>query len=619
MWRGNGCGIDGGKTRGAGCAIFSRSTPHSPRVMNFSLILFRRFSAGLWMAAAASVLAVAVFPGALLARSPEGAATVPLFEGMGAHQRKVTTGSAEAQRYFDQAFTWTYAFNHDEAIRSYEQTAVLDPSCAMAYWGKALCHGPHINNPVMDEPGSRAAWDALQKAKSLAEKATPVERALIGALAARYADPAAGKLPLTAEERRPLDEGYAAAMKKVYAEFPEDADVASLYAEALMDLHPWDMQDPATREARPWTAEIVAVIEQALRINPKHPGANHLYIHAVEGSRTPERANGAADLLRTLVPVSGHLVHMPSHIDVRTGRWAQGAEQNRQAAVVDAAYRKLSPQQGIYHFYMAHDEHFLAWTCMMLGRREEGLAAARAMLRNVPAEFAEKAAPFVDPLASIEISVLMRFGQWEEILALPRPPAHFPVTIAMWHFARGSALAAQGKVEEAKAEQGKFHEFVAALPKETMLQQNPASKGMAIADQVLEGEIAFREGEIDRSVAALTEAVRTEDSLRYIEPPDWLQPARHSLGAVLMSAERFREAEAVYRADLEHWPENGWALYGLAQALKAQQSQEADAVETRFKKAWEHADTDLSSTCLCVSRGKEKAKTEEKSRGGTAK
>lgn len=531
----------------------------------------------------------------------EKAPAVPLFEGMGPHTRKVTTSSAEAQRYFDQALNWNFAFNHDEAIRSFEQAAKLDPDCAMAYWGKAFCHGPHINNPVMDESGSVAAWDALQKALARADKSTPAERALITALASRYMDPAAGKLPLTADERRPLDQAFADAMGKVAADFPDDPDILSLHAEALMDLYPWDLYEPLTHEPRPWTAEIVGIIEHALKLDPKHPGANHLYIHAIEGSNTPERANAAADVLRKLMPASGHLVHMSSHIDVRTGRWPQAAEQNRQASAIDVAYRKISPNHGIYHFYMAHDDHFLSWSCMMLGRREETLSASRDMLRKMPEDFAVAAATFVDPLASIEISALMRFGRWEEILALPRPAEHLPITIAMWRFARGTALAAQGKVDDALAEQTKFREAVAALPAGTKLQQNTAADGLAIADHVLEGEIAFRKGEIDKAVAALSEAVRREDRLRYIEPPDWLQPARHSLGAVLIAAGRFPEAEAVYRADLKRLPENGWALYGLASALKEQNSPEAAEVEARFQKAWAHADIDLTSSCLCVS------------------
>ncbi len=581
--------------------------PHHTPHLRFSGILIATLSAALISSPGSALSKESPTAESNSASRQQQEDKVPLFEGMGPHTRKITTSSAEAQRYFDQALTWTFAFNHDEAIRSFEQAAKLDPECAMAWWGKAFCHGPHINNPAMDEAGSIAAWSALQKALNLSGKCTPVERALIDALASRYADPAAGKLPLTADERKPFDEAFARVMEKVQAAYPDDADITCLYAESLMDLHPWDLYENQTNTPHPWTDQIVKLIERALRLDSKHPGANHLYIHAVEASATPGRANDAADVLRTLVPASGHLVHMPSHIDVRVGRWAQAAEQNRQASKIDVAYRKISPDHGIYHLYMAHDDHFLAWTCMMLGRREEALTAARDMIRKIPAEFSQAAAPFVDPLASIEISVLMRFGRWEELLALPRPASHLPVTIAMWHFARGSALAALDRVDEAVAEQAEFRKAVAALPEETMLQQNTAADGLAVAEGILEGEIAFRRGDIDQAVAALREAVEKEDRLRYIEPPDWLQPARHSLGAILVSADRLAEAEEVYRADLKRWPENGWSLYGLAGCLKARNAPEADEIEARFKKAWQYADTPLAATCLCV----EKAETDD--------
>lgn len=524
-----------------------------------------------------------------------------LFEGMGPHTREVGT-TPEAQQWFNQGLNWAYGFNHGEAIRSFEQASRLDPDCAMAWWGIAYCHGPHINNPVMDEAGSKAAWDALQRALALKEKARPADRALIEALAHRYADPAAGELPLSADQRRPLDEAYAAAMKRVYERHRNDADVATLYAEAQMDLHPWDLWDHRTLEARPWTAEIVATLEHAMKLNPKHPGAAHYYIHAVEASPNPERADAAADLLRTLVPASGHLVHMPAHIDVRTGRWALAAEQNRQASRIDTAYRAVSPDQGIYRIYMAHNDHFLAWSCMMLGRKEEALHAAREMVRKIPPDFLKAAAPFVDPLTSIELSVLMRFGEWDAILAYPRPTEFLPITTAMWHFSRASALAAKGKVEEAVREQAEFKKAVANVPEGAMTQQNPADKVLALADHVLAGEIAFRQGRMDEAVTALNAAVKIEDDLLYMEPPDWLQPARHSLGAILTAAGRFAEAEAVYRADLKRWPENGWSLYGLGVCLKQRNAPEAAGVQERFEKAWQHADTQIVSTCLCVAK-----------------
>jgi len=595
---------------------FLISAAHDDRLMNHQGALVktyaRPFPALVLVAATVAILIVLPTPG-LEKNQTTGTEvtprietkTVPFFEGMGPHARKVATTSAEAQRYFDQGLTWAFAFNHDEAIRSFEQAAKLDPACAMAYWGKALSLGPHINNPVMDEPASVAAWTALQQALALARaensKITPIERELIEALASRYADPAAGKLPLTREERKPWDEAYAAAMKKVFAAHAKDADVATLYAESLMDLYPWDLYEPATHDPRPRTAEIVSTLEHAMKLDAKHPGANHLYIHAVEASPDPERAIAAANVLRTLVPASGHLVHMPAHIDVRTGGWALAAEQNRQASKIDNAYREISPQQGIYRIYMAHNDHFLAWSCMMLGRREEALTAARDMLRKIPVDFMQAAAPFVDPLASIELTVLMRFGLWDEILATPQPADYLPITSALWRFARGSALAAQGKVAEALVEQSAFRKAVAALPAKAMLQQNPASAGLAIADATLAGEIAFRQGRIDNAVKSLITAVNQEDALRYMEPPDWLQPARHSLGAILLSANRFAEAEAVYRADLKRWPENGWALYGLMRSLAAQQSPEVDTIRARFEKAWAQADIEIDATCLCVS------------------
>jgi tetratricopeptide (TPR) repeat protein len=519
---------------------------------------------------------------------------------MGPHKRKVTTGSEEAQKYFDQGFNWSFAFNHDEAIRSFRHAAALDPGCAMAWWGIAYSNGPHINFPLMDEERSRHAWDALQKALALREKITPIERALIEALAKRYADPAAGKIPLSFEERAPLDRAYAEAMEKVAGEFPRDSDVLSLAAESLMDLRPWDLWDKTNGEPRPETPRVLALLESALAIDPDHPGACHFYIHAVEASTRPELANAAADRLRTLVPASGHLVHMPSHIDVRTGRWAMAAEQNRQASRVDAGYREISPRQNFYRLYMAHDDHFLAYACTMLGRREEAISAARAMAAKIPADWLEKNAAIADAYTPMEIEVLLRFGLWDQVLSHPQPPAFLPITTAFWRFARSSALAAKGRIAEAESEQGKFKEQVATIPKEAMMAMNPAHTVLRIADLVLDGEIAYQKGDVDRAVAKIGEAAAIEDTLNYIEPPDWVQPARHSLGAILLAAKRYEEAEKVYRIDLARWPENGWALFGLARCLQAKGSPEAAAVEARFKKAWAHADTGIHATCLCV-------------------
>jgi tetratricopeptide (TPR) repeat protein len=532
----------------------------------------------------------------------EQAAEPRLFEGLGPHTRKVSTSNAKAQAYFDQGLNWMYSFNHDEAIRSFEYAAKLDPTCAMAHWGVAICNGPHINAPTIEEYQARAAWQALQRAKENIKHASPVEAALITALEARYVDPdnpPGGKLPLTADERRPLDQAYADAMAKVYAQFPDDADVATLYAEALMDLRPWDLYEVITYKPRPETGPALEALERALKLNPNHPGANHYYIHAMEGSDTPERADEVADRLRTLVPASGHMVHMPSHIDARTGRWALAAEQNRKAIEVDRAYRELSPNQGAYHLYMAHDDHFLAYACMMLGRREEAVRAANEMVRKIPEDFMRSAAFYVDGYTPIQTEVLVRFAMWDEVLAFPEPPEYLPITRALWRFARATAYNAQGKREEALAEQAEFRKAKAAVPPDAMMVQNPGHKILDLADLVLSGELKYFGGDVDGAVADLTKAAEIEDSLRYIEPPDWVQPVRHSLGAILLDAGRAKEAEQVYRDDLQRNPNNGWAYFGLARALKAQ-GKDASDVEEKFKRAWEHADTPLHASCLCL-------------------
>jgi tetratricopeptide (TPR) repeat protein len=345
---------------------------------------------------------------------------------------------------------------------------------------------------------------------------------------------------------------------------------------------------------------VLAALEHALALDPDHPGANHYYIHAVEASTQPDKAIAAADRLRTLVPASGHMVHMPAHIDVRVGSWAQAAEQNRRATAADAAYRAISPRQGTYRIYMAHNDHFLTWSCMMLGREAEALTAARSMIRNIPADFVHDAAPFVDPMMTVELEALMRFGKWDQILEVPAPPAHLPITAAYRYYARSSALAAQGKLDDAQREQQLFKAAVAAVPENARMAQNPAHTVLDLADHALAGEIAYRRGNTEDAVSHLGKAVEIEDSLRYMEPPDWFQPVRHSLGAVLLAADRTDDAEKVYRADLTRWPDNGWALFGLTCCLEKKGSAEAKAIRARFDKAWANADIKLTATCLCV-------------------
>ena len=541
----------------------------------------------------ALVLALALLALSAGASAKAAPRETPLFGNLGRHHRAVTTASREAQRYFDQGLTLVFAFNHDEAIRSFRQAAAIDPMCAMAWWGVAYANGPHINNPAMAPEQSDAAWEALGRAGALVERASEHDAALIEALSARYASPAP-------EDRKTLDEAYAAAMRKAWANCPEDADVGALTAEALMDLHPWDlwMQDGS---AQPWTDEIVATLERVLRLDPNNPLANHLYIHAVEASPKAARALPSADRLRRLVPGARHLVHMPAHIYSRVGRWADAAEANVRAIEVDRAYRARSPRQGFYSIYMAHNRHFLSWAAMMEGRSAVAIQSARDMMAAIPPEFVKEAAFFADGFMTIALEALMRFGRWEEILAEPAPPEYLPISTAHRHFARGVAYAATGRVAEAKAEQAAFEEAAAKVTDEAIVGNNPAKHVLSIAREQLAGEIAYREGRTDDAVAALREAVRLEDALKYDEAPDWIQPVRHTLGGVLLGAGRIAEAEAVYRADLAKNPENGWALYGLARCLRARGAgAEARAVEARFKKAWRRADVSLETTCFCL-------------------
>lgn len=515
-----------------------------------------------------------------------------LLPGMGSHRRAVSTVSRDAQRWFDQGLVLAMSFNHDEAIRSFAEAARLDSGCAMAWWGIALANGPHINNPAMSEQQSRDAWAALGRAMAMRGKASPVERALIEALATRYADPPPA-------DRRALDEAYAAAMREVWRAHPADADVGVLFAEALMDLRPWDLWK-ADGSPQPGTEEVTATLEAVLRRAPKHPGANHLWVHLVEASPHPERGVAAADRLRTLVPGAGHMVHMPAHIYSRVGRWADAAEANVRAIEADRRYRELSPRQGFYSVYMAHNRHFLSWAAQMEGRSEVALRAAREMIANFPEDFVRESAFFADGYMNVELETLMRFGRWEELLSVPEPPDYLPITRAFRHFARGTAFAALGRLEEADRAQADFRAAVGRVTDEMIVGNNPARLVLAIAEHQLAGEILNRRGDVDGAVRELREGARLEDTLRYNESPDWLLPVRHALGAVLVRAKRWSEAEAAYREDLARNPANGWSLWGLARALRAQERiAEAGAVEARFRRAWKRADVSLESTCYC--------------------
>ncbi len=518
----------------------------------------------------------------------------PVFDGLGTHRRAVETSSAEAQQYFDQGLAFLYAFNHDEAIRSFQRAAEVDPGCAMAQWGIAYANGPHINNPAVPPEREAAAFAAASEAVRLA---APLDdgpnRALIEAVATRYASPQPA-------DRAPLDQAFADAMADAYRRFPDDGDVGALYAEALLDLHPWDLWTHAG-EPKEWTPAVVQVLEEVLGRHPEHPLALHLYIHAVEASSDPGRADRAADALRDLMPGLGHMVHMPSHIDVRRGRWEEAIVANTKAIEADRAYREVAPAPpDFYRLYMSHNHHMKAYAAMMIGRSEVALTSIRELVADIPVDWLQANASWADGFVAMPYEVLMRFGRWQEILDEPEPPAYIPLTRSLHFAARAVALAALGRPEEARAEQRAFLAARAAVAEDATFGNNRAHDLLDVADRLVEGEILYREGKKAEGIEALYEAAAREDELRYDEPPDWIQPIRHALGATLLMERRYADAESVYREDLARLPGNGWSLYGLGRALRLQgKDAEAEQFEARFAEAWAGADTTLRSSCFC--------------------
>jgi tetratricopeptide (TPR) repeat protein len=457
-------------------------------------------------------------------------------------------------------------------------------------------NGPHINNPVVDDAHAKAAWEALREAKKLSAEASDVEKALIEALGARYALP-------QPEDRKPLDEAYAKAMGSVRHRFPQDADVAALYAEALMDVHPWD-QWTSDGKPRPGTQEILDAIGAALALSPRHPLALHMKIHALEASPHPEGAKQAADLLKALVPDSSHLVHMPAHIYARVGGWQDAAAANERALAADARYNARVPEFGFYHIYEAHNAHFLAFTAEMEGRKAVALEMTKAVVDGLSPEFLKENAMFADAFTTVYWEAQKRFGMWEELLRAPEPAEYLPLSRAYRVYLRGIAHAALGHVEGAEKERAAFPDAVKKVPKEFLWGSNAAADVLGVCEPYLEGEIAYRKGDLRMAIARLREAVKREDALKYDEPPDVTVPSRHALGAVLLAAGRPQDAEAVYREDLVRYPENGWSLQGVARALRAQKkTKEAAAFDARFKKAWSRADVEVTSSCLCVKPG----------------
>jgi tetratricopeptide (TPR) repeat protein len=528
-----------------------------------------------------------------------GAAHVPaakLLDGVaGTFHRAVGTKSEEAQRFFDQGLTFVYGFNHEEAIRSFQKAAELDPQCAMAYWGMALAAGPNINNPAMDEAASKAAFEAVGMAVHLAPRAMPVNRDLILALSKRYAWP-------PAKDRSALDRAYADAMHDAWRAHPDDPDVGALFAESMMDLRPWDLFKP-DGTPQPGTEEITTTLAAVLALSPDHPGGLHYTIHAWEMSATPEKALPAADRLRARVPGAGHLVHMPSHIDMRIGHYPEAVAANERAIRADLAWVEHAGRENFYSIYRAHNYHMLEWASMFDGQSAKAIAAARELVREMPDALVAQFPDYVEAFLSVPYHALVRFGRWDEILAQPEPPKERPATRTFRHYARATALATLGRLDEAARERAEFDAAAATVPATAVLSMTPVSALAELARALMDGELAYRRGDFDRAFERLRTAVKLDDGLRYDEPHGWMLPARHALGALLLEQGRVEEAESVYREDLKRHAENGWSLHGLAECLRRRgANDEAALVEARFAQAWSRADVKLPGSCFCRTR-----------------
>ena len=544
--------------------------------------------------AASAPVPSATVPSAPAPSAPVPSSTVPLYDGLGSAHFAVTTYRPEAQRYFDQGLRWMHAFNLEEAEASFRAASRLDPSCAMCAWGTAFALGPHINLPATPER-TMAAATAIATANRLAAAgpaaATELERALVDAMSRRYSDPA----PADPEAQAALDTAYAEAMRGMAKRFPADAEVRFLLAEALMDLHPWDLYEPTDGTPRPWTAEIVATIEAGLKLDAQHPGLHHVYVHAVEASPKPERAAASADFLRRAMPDAGHMVHMPGHVYQRLGRYADAALANERAVAVDGGYLpQASPNVAFYRMiYAPHNYDFLAAATGMQGRSAATLLAARSVHAALdPAMLSEM--PGYDFLLGRLQWTLLRFGRYTEVLEQPAPPDGFIFAAAAAHAARGLALLRLGRVDEAADEAVTMDAFAMQPELGETEGLNDAKLLVSIPQKLLRGELAIARGEDDEGLRLLGQAVAAEDRLRYDEPSDWHFPSRHLVGATLLCLGRNAEAEALFRADLVRNPENGWALAGLQAALSRQgKSADASAVAARLDKAWAEADLGL--------------------------
>ncbi len=540
---------------------------------------------------------------------------------LGRYSRPVTTASAEAQRWFDRGLNWCFGYHHEEALACFEKALIADPDCAMAQWGVGYAAGPNYNFPweVMDAGGKAAAlaraYDAARAALMRAGAVTGPERALIEALGARYPQ----REPV--EDQRPWNDAFADAMRLAHRARPEDLDLRAIFVEAILNRTPWRMWDLRTGEPAPnaGTLEAREVLEAALEGLPGalgHPGLLHLYVHLMEMSPQPQAALKAADRLRELTPDMGHLVHMPTHIDIQCGHYRDALHWNQKAVVADRKFYDRAGPMNLYSGYRVHNYHFAAYGAMFLGQYAPALAAADELIETLPEALLRTTSPpmadFFEGYLSIRQHVLVRFGKWREILAQPLPsdPDLYRNTVAMIHYAKGVAHAALGDVPAAEADQARFRQAAAHVPETRYIHNVRCLKLLAIAEEMLEGEIAYRRGQHDEAFARLRAAIKLEDDLPYDEPWGWMQPIRHALGALLLEQGRAEEAEAVYREDLglagalpraQIHPDNLWALRGLLACLEQRgETVEAGLVRQRLELAGARADVPVSASCFCA-------------------
>nr|WKN36887.1 hypothetical protein K4G66_31465 [Tunicatimonas sp. TK19036] len=516
----------------------------------------------------------------------------PLFDNLGDYTLEVTTDSELAQRFFNQGLNLAYGFNHEEAARSFREAIRLDSTFAMAYWGAAHVLGTNYNAAMEDDLKAQAQR-FTQQAVSHMHNASEWEQGLIKAFTFRY------NYDKT-NDQSVLDKNFANQMEKLHRRFPDSDDITVLYAESLMNLHPWDLYTKRGI-AKPWTPKIVHLLESVMEHNPEHPGANHLYIHAVEASDHPERGLASADRLGELVPGAGHLVHMPSHIYIRTGHYHKGSEVNERATVVDSLYLAECQLQGMYPLALyPHNVHFLAATAALEGRGELSINAAfRTAMHTDTVMMREPGWETLQHFIMIPHYILVKFAQWDYILSLRQPDEELIYPLGVWHYARGMAFAGKNQLKKAQAELVAVKELAVKpeMKDITIWELNSVDQLLAIAWRVLEAEVNRKQGDRASAIALLREAVEIEDQLNYNEPPDWFFSVRHTLGAVLLEIGKFAEAEAIYKEDLFFIPENGWALNGLHRSLIAQHKiQEAAEVKKRFEKAWQYADIELISS-----------------------